>query len=346
MARTAITKRRVPSGQPPRKKLRTSAANRAAPTNGGVKKPHRYRPGTVALREIRRYQKTSTLLLRKLPFQRLVREIAQDFKNDLRFQSTAILCLQEASEAYLVSLFEDTNLCAIHAKRQTIMPKDMLLARRIRGESVGSSHESEMRRIQQQIDEDAARRAELKRIAEALPSNESPRKKPSRKQAQPQRIQQAAPALAPDVEAVRAELAAAYRFPPQQLMAPEPVAPLPHAVIEQLDEPLPMVGDEEDRGDDEDVEVDNAPPTVPAAAAADPIPGVDASPSAKALAMQLVSGYFKKAIGAIIPGVPVAPKDPTLLSSQPDDDEDDGESASQLERRLEAQPARHDAFTD
>jgi histone H3/H4 len=81
-----------------------------------------------------KYQKSTDLLLRKLPFQRLVREIAQDFKNDLRFQSTAIGALQEAAEAYLVSLFEDTNLCAIHAKRVTIMPKDIQLARRIRGE--------------------------------------------------------------------------------------------------------------------------------------------------------------------------------------------------------------------
>uniref|UniRef100_A0A8D2MUH9 Core Histone H2A/H2B/H3 domain-containing protein n=1 Tax=Zonotrichia albicollis TaxID=44394 RepID=A0A8D2MUH9_ZONAL len=97
-------------------------------------KPHRYRPGTVALREIRRYQKSTELLIRKLPFQRLVREIAQDFKTDLRFQSSAVMALQEASEAYLVGLFEDTNLCAIHAKRVTIMPKDIQLARRIRGE--------------------------------------------------------------------------------------------------------------------------------------------------------------------------------------------------------------------
>uniref|UniRef100_A0A667W8S1 H3 clustered histone 10 n=1 Tax=Myripristis murdjan TaxID=586833 RepID=A0A667W8S1_9TELE len=80
-------------------------------------KTHRYRPGTVALREIRRYQKSTELLIRKLPFQRLVREIAQDFKTDLRFQSSAVMALQEASEAYLVGLFEDTNLCAIHAKR-------------------------------------------------------------------------------------------------------------------------------------------------------------------------------------------------------------------------------------
>ena len=99
-------------------------------------KPHRYRAGTVALQDIRHFQKTSALLIRKLPFQRLVREIAQDFKTDLRFQSAVILCLQEAAEAYLVRLFDDANLCAIHTRRVTIMPKDILLARRIRGEHV------------------------------------------------------------------------------------------------------------------------------------------------------------------------------------------------------------------
>ena len=98
-----------------------------------MKKPQRYRPGTVALPGIRRYQKSTELLIRKLPFQRLVREI-QDFKTDLRLQSAAIGALQEASEAYLVGLFEDTNLCAVHAKRVTIMPKDIQLACRIRGE--------------------------------------------------------------------------------------------------------------------------------------------------------------------------------------------------------------------
>jgi histone H3 len=138
MARTKQTSRKSTGGKAPRKQLATKAARKSAPSSGGLKhrpsKPHRYRPGTVALREIRKYQKSTELLLRKLPFQRLVREIAQDFKNDLRFQSTAILALQEASEAYLVSLFEDTNLCAIHAKRVTIMPKDIQLARRIRGE--------------------------------------------------------------------------------------------------------------------------------------------------------------------------------------------------------------------
>lgn len=101
-------------------------------SSSGIKKPKRFRPGTVALREIRRYQKSTELLIRKLPFQRLVREICQDWKTDLRFQSAAMGALQEAAEAYLVSLFEDTNLCAIHAKRVTIMPKDMALAKRIR----------------------------------------------------------------------------------------------------------------------------------------------------------------------------------------------------------------------
>ena len=99
-----------------------------------IKKPYRYRPGTVALREIRQYQKSTELLLRKLPFQRLVREVAQAYRSDLRFQASGVLALQEASEAYLVELFEDTNLCAIHAKRVTIFPKDLQLARRIRGE--------------------------------------------------------------------------------------------------------------------------------------------------------------------------------------------------------------------
>ena len=99
-----------------------------------TKKPHRYRPGTVALREIRRYQKSTELLIRRLPFQRLVWEIAQDLKGRLNFASGAILALQEAVEAYLVGLFEDTNLCAIHAKCITIMPKDIQLARHIWGE--------------------------------------------------------------------------------------------------------------------------------------------------------------------------------------------------------------------
>ena len=134
MARTKQTARKNTGGKAPRKAIAQKQALKKTPAAGGIKKVHRFRPGTVALREIRRFQKSTDLLIRKLPFQRLVREIASEFKNDLRFQSSAVLALQEATEAYLVGLFEDTNLCAIHAKRVTIMPKDMQLARRIRGE--------------------------------------------------------------------------------------------------------------------------------------------------------------------------------------------------------------------
>lgn len=134
MARTKQHARISTGGKAPRKQLAAKAAQKRAPAPQGVKKPHRYRPGTVALREIRKYQKSTELLIRKLPFQRLIREITQDFKSDLRFEKRAIIALQEASEAYLVALFEDANLCAIHAKRVTIKPQDIQLSRRIRGE--------------------------------------------------------------------------------------------------------------------------------------------------------------------------------------------------------------------
>lgn len=100
------------------------------------RKPHRYRPGTVALREIRTYQKSSELLIKKLPFQRLVREISNEYAQNLRFQASAVLAIQEAAESYLIGLFEDTNECAMHGKRITIMPKDMQLAKRIRGKNL------------------------------------------------------------------------------------------------------------------------------------------------------------------------------------------------------------------
>jgi histone H3 len=134
MARCKQTARKSTGGKAPRKMLATKAARKSAPATGGIKKPHRYRPGTVALREIRKYQKSTEFLIRKAPFQRLVREITQGHKGDMRFQSSALGASQEASEAYLVGLFEDTNLCAIHAKRVTIMPKDIQLTRRIRRE--------------------------------------------------------------------------------------------------------------------------------------------------------------------------------------------------------------------
>ena len=134
MARTKQTARKSTGGKAPRFQLAPKAARKQAPSAGGVKRPHRYRPGTVALREIRRYQKGTELLIRKLPFLRLVKEIVRSYNDELRCQSTAVLCLQEAAEAYLIGLFEDTNLCAIHARRVTIMPRDLHLARRIRGE--------------------------------------------------------------------------------------------------------------------------------------------------------------------------------------------------------------------
>ncbi len=131
---TSTTARKSTGTKAPRKHLATKAAKKAFPVTPGAKKNtgHRFKPGTVALREIRKYQKSTELLIRKAPFQRLVREIAQDYKTDLRFQSNAVAALQEAAEAYLVGLFEDTNMCAAHAKRVTIMVKDIQLAQRIR----------------------------------------------------------------------------------------------------------------------------------------------------------------------------------------------------------------------
>lgn len=126
----SLARKIVPRKESAMKMGTTETAKNAQATG---KPRRRYRPGTVALREIRKYQKSTDLLIRKQPFQRLVRDICSRSGKDLRWQSSAIQALQEACEAYLVSLFEDTNLAAIHAHRVTIMPKDMHLARRIRG---------------------------------------------------------------------------------------------------------------------------------------------------------------------------------------------------------------------
>jgi histone H3 len=125
-------------GKCPRKQNLLKEGSRAWQRKNGIKTPHRFRPGTVALREIRKYQQSTELMFRRAPFQRLVRELAQDIRLlfEVRFQPSALLAIQEAAEAYLVGLFEDTNLCAIHAHRQTIQIKDMQLARRIRGETI------------------------------------------------------------------------------------------------------------------------------------------------------------------------------------------------------------------
>merc|ERR1712094_88056 len=128
MGRTKQTAMKSQSGQGPRKALASKA---------GQKKQKRFRPGTKALREVKKYQKTTELLMRKLPFQRLVREIAHESNADLYFQRQALLALQEATETYLVGVFEDTNLAAIHGKRVTIMPRDLQLARRLRGDFLG-----------------------------------------------------------------------------------------------------------------------------------------------------------------------------------------------------------------
>ncbi|KAE8451851.1 histone H3-like centromeric protein hH3v [Mollisiaceae sp. DMI_Dod_QoI] len=118
----------------------SSGGNRRSAVEPGdpvpMRKKRRYKPGTKALQEIRKFQRSTDLLLLKLPFSRLVREIALTLRpvgEGMRWQSQAIQALQEASEAFLVHLFEDTNLCALHAKRVTIMQKDIQLARRIRG---------------------------------------------------------------------------------------------------------------------------------------------------------------------------------------------------------------------
>ncbi|RTG88027.1 histone H3 [Schistosoma bovis] len=104
MERTKQTARNSTGGKALRKQLATKAARKSVPATGCVKKTHHYRPGPVALREIRRYQKSTELLIRKLPFQRLVREIARDFKTDLRFQSSAVSALQKAGETYLIQV--------------------------------------------------------------------------------------------------------------------------------------------------------------------------------------------------------------------------------------------------
>ena len=137
MARTKHTVRKALDGAAMRmvqasKNIAVKAPRKPPPCQ--MQKKRRFRPGTVALREIWQYQKSTDLLIRRAPFQRVVYEIVRSFRNDLRIQAVAIKGLQEAAEAYLVGLFEDSNLCAIHAKRVTIMPRDVQLTRRIRGE--------------------------------------------------------------------------------------------------------------------------------------------------------------------------------------------------------------------
>ena len=98
------------------------------------RRPRKQRRPCRAFAEIRHYQKSVKLLIRKAPFARTCKEILQSYKTDTRMQAVGLEAIQEAAEAYLVGLLEDTNLCAIHVKRVTIMQKDLQLARRLRGE--------------------------------------------------------------------------------------------------------------------------------------------------------------------------------------------------------------------
>lgn len=134
MARTKQTARKSTGGKAPRKQLATKAARKTAPVDDSVatKRPSRFKPGSVALREIRKYQKSTECLIRKLPFTRFVREIASKFKSDARFGSSALACLQEAIENFLTTLFEEAYRCAIHAKRVTLFPKDIYLVMKIK----------------------------------------------------------------------------------------------------------------------------------------------------------------------------------------------------------------------
>ena len=143
MACTKQTARKDQGGKTPRKIFSTKnpgsikaqkAARKGKTGYTEQRKKQRFRPRMVALQEIRRYQKSMELLIRKLPFQRLIREIIFKHKQDYWQAPAAAAALQEVAEAYLVGLFEHTNLCAIHAKRVTIMPKNIQLAQRIREE--------------------------------------------------------------------------------------------------------------------------------------------------------------------------------------------------------------------
>lgn len=134
MARTKQTARKSTGGKAPRCQLSTKAARAEAPRSGGIRRPRRYRPGTVAIRDIKKYQKTTNLLIPKVPMKRYVQEVYHDIKSDLRMQGLAHEGLQESLEAHLLALFDHTQYCAEHAGRITIMPKDISLARRIRGE--------------------------------------------------------------------------------------------------------------------------------------------------------------------------------------------------------------------
>ena len=124
----------VKKGKAAKRALGQKKAKKSASGSSGMKKSFRWRPGTVALREVRKLQKSTDSLIAKAPFSRLVREVAESHKAGLRFQASAVAALQEATEAFVVSLLSDSNVVALHAGRVTAMPRDLQLVRRLRGE--------------------------------------------------------------------------------------------------------------------------------------------------------------------------------------------------------------------
>lgn len=164
---------------------------RSTPATGGVKKPHRYRPGTVALREIRRYQKSTELLIPKAPYMKLLRQVQNDLPSEFkqgngeshRWQGAAILATQTAAEDYLTSQLEDANVCALHSKRCTVMPKDIQLVRRIKGEETVITNTNKVAAIYKYCNSwKTTKDAQMKRDAERkLIAAEMERKKAARK---------------------------------------------------------------------------------------------------------------------------------------------------------------------
>lgn len=136
MARTKQTARASVGGKAPRKRIATTGVKRPSRAAGGIKKPHRFRPGTVALREIRKAQKDTRLYIQKQPFQAMVRYIISQYKADARFQAAALGGLQEAVEAYIVGVLEDVNWVTMHSKRVTVMPKDVRLVLKVRNDGI------------------------------------------------------------------------------------------------------------------------------------------------------------------------------------------------------------------
>ena len=138
-----IQERRVPS-KPATKKIYISHKTLKQKSTGGIKKPHRYLPGLLALHEICRYQQSTESLICRTPFNKLIKEILHEYQIcpqgpgtpsvQVCFQSTALAALQEAAQNFLIGLFEDVNLLAVHAKRVTVMPRDIRLVLRIRGD--------------------------------------------------------------------------------------------------------------------------------------------------------------------------------------------------------------------